>query len=127
MGHHICLVQNDELEALCEDASGFGKAFDLITNNINASIVGSIQLANGELLCLVVVNGTHLQNLLLITVTVQSSSHRDDSTCLSSSRRAIEEKVRQSILLNKLLNCSQIRVTTLCGRGLSLLVEVMSL
>jgi hypothetical protein len=104
LGHHICLVQNDELEALCKDTSGFGKAFDLITNNINTSIVGGIQLANGELPCHVIVNGTYLQNLLLITVTVQSPSHRDDSTCLSSSRRAIEEKMRQSILLNELFN-----------------------
>jgi hypothetical protein len=57
LGHHIRLVQNDELEALCKDASGFGKAFDLITNNINTSIVGGIQLANGELPCHIIVEG----------------------------------------------------------------------
>jgi hypothetical protein len=42
--HHVSFVENDEFVALREERSRFCKLLDLLTNDVDASIVGCIQL-----------------------------------------------------------------------------------
>jgi hypothetical protein len=46
--HHIRFIQNDELEALGEERSCFGKLLDLFADNIYSTVVGSIELNSNQ-------------------------------------------------------------------------------
>jgi hypothetical protein len=43
-GHHVCLIKYNEFEAFGEEGPGLCKLLDLLTDNIDASVVRGIQL-----------------------------------------------------------------------------------
>ena len=50
--HIIHFVQNDEFRSDIKQIAGFDKGVDLIANNVNASLVGRIQMDNEPLVAL---------------------------------------------------------------------------
>jgi hypothetical protein len=44
LGHHVCFVQDNELEPFCKEGASFGKLFDLFTDDIDATVIRGIEL-----------------------------------------------------------------------------------
>ena len=47
LGHHVGLVENNELKSFGEKCPCFRELFDLLSHDVNTTIVGSVQLGRG--------------------------------------------------------------------------------
>ena len=72
-------------------------------------------------------NTADLEDVLFVLAAVDATGNSDDCTGLACSWRAVEEKMRNAVLLNKLFDwVKSCQSTPSLSRG-GLLVEVMSL
>lgn len=47
-GHHVGFVEDDEFEAFGEEGAGFGELFDLFADDVDAAVVGGVELERYE-------------------------------------------------------------------------------
>jgi hypothetical protein len=106
LGHHICLVEDDELEE-----TGFGmqsaslcKGLDLFADDVNATVVGCIELRIGECECLESGKWADFEDILFKLSAIDATCNSDDGTGLACTWRAVEEEMGNAVFLNKLFD-----------------------
>ena len=46
LSHHVCFIEDDELEALREEGSRLGELLDLLANDVDTAVVRGVELGN---------------------------------------------------------------------------------
>lgn len=57
-----------------------------------------------------------LENVLSVVMTVYTARDSQNSRSLSGTRRPVEQQMRKTVLLNKLLDCASARVSQSSGK-----------
>jgi hypothetical protein len=90
--HHVCLVQDDQLEAslVGKDHSSGRKVLDLFSNDVDASFVRGVELETVV---------AHARRRL-----VDLAGDGEDGRGLACAGRAVKEEVREAIERDELVN-----------------------
>ena len=88
-GHRVALVENDELNASTHQLLSAAEALNLISDDIDATIIASVEFEG---------------HVLVVFGTVDLLGNRQHARCLARTRWPIEEQMRHIFRLNKLAN-----------------------
>ena len=109
LGHHVCLVEDDELEEAWfgVQSTRLCKGLDLFADDVDATVIRCIELRIG--LCdkvrfWLIGLPTYLEDVLFELVAIDSTCNSDDRTRLACAWRSVEEEMRNAVLLNKLFD-----------------------
>lgn len=93
--HRVGLVQNDQLEAAAEDRARRRKVQDLAAHDVDAAIVGRIQLQHHR----AELNGR-----------VQLAGAGQNRAGFASARWPVEQQMRQLVLVDEFVDCKMVNV-----------------